>query len=175
LAKPGKPDRVKLFTGIIYPSGVDISGIMKALEKEYGPVDSVSEAIEFNHTVYYDEMGENLLKIFFSFSKLVEREIMAEVKLLTNSLEEKFSEKCTRSVNIDPGYMTMSNVFLASCKDFYHRVHIGMGIFLENEYYYSSGEFKFWDWTYPDYKKEEYLNFFYRLRKIYHSQLRAGK
>ena len=130
------------------------------------------ESVPFTNTEYYNEMGKDMCRAFFSFQKLIKREKTAGIKLFTNRLEKKMSGDNKRIINIDPGYITLSNVFLASNKDFYHRVYIGRGVFLENEYRYTAKKFKMWEWTYPDYKKKEYLNFFYDLRKIYKKQLK---
>jgi hypothetical protein len=51
-------------------------------------------------------------------------------------------------------------------------VYLGKGVYLENEYKYVEKRFQSWEWTYPDYKKQEYLSFFYNIRRIYHNQLR---
>jgi len=172
VAKPAKPKKVKLFTGIIFPAGMDISPVLEILTKKFGDTDLQSDIIEFDHTEYYSEMGGRLVKKFISFRKLIEREKIASIKIKTNKIEGSFMEGGCRRVNLDPGYQTLSNVFLASCKDFFHRVYLKKGVFLENEYYYSNKKYRFWDWTYPDYRKEEYLDFFYKLRKIYHGQLK---
>lgn len=172
MATAKKPGKVKLFTGIIYPETINIEHLFMRFQSKFGVIDMHSEIIPFSHTDYYDEMGENLVKIFISFKKLVNREKIASIKIFTNGLESEFSKGGKRIFNIDPGYMTLSNVFLASCKDFYHRVYLKKGVYLENEYYYSSKQFNFWPWTYPDYKKKEYLDFFYSLRKMYHEDLR---
>ena len=117
-------------------------------------------------------MGPGLKKIILSFTKLINREDVVKIKLHTNKIESLISGKGPRIINIDPGYLTLSNVFLASCKEFYHRIYLGKGIYLENEYRYTSKQFHFWEWTYPDYKKQEYLDFFYAVRKRYHEQIK---
>jgi hypothetical protein len=117
-------------------------------------------------------MGPGLKKIIWSFAKLINREDIVKIKLHTNKIESQISGRGPRIINLDPGYLTLSNVFLASCKEFYHRTYLGRGIYLENEYRYASKQFHFWEWTYPDYKKKEYLDFFYAVRKKYHDQIK---
>jgi len=171
MAEPMFPPGAKLFIGILYSSDEDLAAVKKKLKNKYGEIDFQTDPIPFENTDYYKGIGTDLKKLFFSFDKHIKRENISGIKIYSNSLEKKFSTDEGRRVNIDPGYMTLSNVFLASCKDYYHRVYIGHGVYLENEYRYTAKEFHFWPWTYPDYQKEEYLDFFYKLRKIYQGQL----
>ncbi len=175
------PDKVKLFIGII---GVNKDIMLKAkneLENEWGDIDFESEFFNFNETSYYKkEMGENLLKKFYSFKRLVHREYIADIKIKTNQLEEKIKinkQKSGRNVNLDPGYVTLSNVTLATTKDYRHRIYLTKGIYLENTLYYDSREKRFieWEWTYPDYCADEYKDFFNKLRDIYRKQLKYGE
>jgi hypothetical protein len=172
MSSPALPPRAKLFIGIIANSDELVSRAEKVLIKKYGPIDFRSMKIPFTHTDYYKSIGTNLYKTFFSFEKLVRRERIVDIKLFTNRLEEKISKSEKRKINIDPGYLTLSNVYLASCKEYFHRTYLAKGIYLENEYRYVAKQFEFWDWTYPDYRKHEYLSFFYNVRKIYHNQIR---
>lgn len=171
MAEPIIPKKAKLFIGIIFNSEEMLSGAEVILIKKYGEIDFRTLNIPFNHTGYYDEIGTGLYRVFFSFKKLIPRDEIAAVKLFTNKIEKKISGKDKRRINIDPGYLTLSNVFLASCKEYFHRAYVGKGIYLENEYRYVGKKFEFWDWTYPDYKKFEYLDFFYQIRKTYKIQI----
>lgn len=172
MAIPVVPLRAKLFIGILTSSVDHFDGAHKALEKKYGDIDFVTTKIPFTHTDYYSSIGPGLFKILLSFKKLIRREDIIEIKLFTNKLETRLSGKGKRRINIDPGYLTLSNVFLASCKDFFHRTYLGKGVYLENEFRYVAKKFEPWDWTYPDYRKPEYMNFFYNTRRLYHNQLR---
>lgn len=165
------PKKAKLFIGIIFHDESILLSAQKKLIKRYGEIDYQSGFIPFNHTSYYDYMGPELKKVFFSFKKLFPREKIARIKIYTNNLERKHSVNGIRKINIDPGYLTLSNVFLASCKDFFHRVYIGNGVYIENEFRYVGKRFQPWEWTYPDYKKPETIFFFHELRKIYCTQL----
>jgi len=172
MAKPEVPVKAKLFTGILYSDENACERAEIILKKKYGTVDIQTDHITFDHTTYYDSMGPDLKKRILSFTKLINREDIVKIKLHTNKIESRISGKGSRIINIDPGYLTLSNVFLASCKEFYHRIYLGKGIYLENEYRYAAKQFHFWEWTYPDYKKKEYLDFFYTMRKKYHEQIR---
>ncbi|MFC1670406.1 DUF4416 family protein [Spirochaetota bacterium] len=172
MSVPKIPQKAKLFIGILYGEDDLLIAIEKVLVKKFGDIDLNVKDIPFVHTEYYKEMGEGIKKAFFSFKKLIDRESIADIKIFTNKLEKQFTTGDKRRVNIDPGYLILSNVFLATCKMYYHRTYLKKGIYLENEYFYTDKHFEFWDWTYPDYKKKQYLDFFYETRKIYWEQLK---
>jgi hypothetical protein len=172
MATPVIPPKAKLFIGVLTGSEECLEKAEIALVKKYGEIDYKTSKVGFSHTDYYSSMGPGLFKVIFSFRKLIKRESIADIKLYTNRLEDKISGKKKRRVNIDPGYLTLSNVYLATCKEFFHRVYLERGIYLENEYRYVAKRYVPWDWTYPDYQKEEYLYFFHNVRKMYHDQLK---
>jgi hypothetical protein len=175
MSEPVIPQRAKLFIGMISGSEEYTASAQKQLAKKFGDIDFITPKIQFSHTDYYSSIGKNLFRVFISFRKLVRREDIVKIKLYTNRLEKKFSEKDRRRINIDPGYLTLSNVYLATCKEFFHRTYLGGGVYLENEYRYVAKRFEPWDWTYPDYRKREYMEFFYRVRKMYADQLKQGR
>ena len=69
-----------------------------------------------------------------------------------------------RTVNIDPGYITLSKLVLASTKDYSHRIYIGKGIYAETTLRFIHGSFKPIDTTYPDYRTQLAIDFFNRTR-----------
>ena len=172
MAVPVIPSPAKLFIGILTSSGEHFESSRLVLEKKYGDIDFVSSRIPFTHTNYYNSMGTGLFKVLLSFKKLIKREEIVDIKLFTNKVETRISGKTKRQVNIDPGYLTLSNIYLASCKEYFHRTYLSNGIYLENEFKYVAKKLEPWEWTYPDYRKPEYLHFFYTIRRIYHNQLR---
>ena len=175
MAKPVIPPPAKLFIGILTDSDNFLNKAETVLTRKYGKIDLKTGKIQFSHTEYYSSIGKNLFKVFFSFERLFMREQIVKIKLFTNNLEKRISTKDKRNINIDPGYLTLSNVFLASCKDFFHRIYLDRGVYLENEYRYVGRQFQPWQWTYPDYLKVDYLDFFYDVRKTYYKQIRKKK
>ncbi|HNW27443.1 MAG TPA: DUF4416 family protein [Spirochaetota bacterium] len=173
MSDPVIPSRAKLFIGVLFTSEVILDGVEKALVKKFGEMDFRTKHIPFVHTKYYSDMRSAQFKVLFSFRRLIRREDIVEIKLYTNRLEKRFADNKTRMVNIDPGYLTLSNVYLATCKDFFHRTYLRKGVFLENEYRYVARRYQPWEWTYPDYQKPEYLYFFHEVRRMYHNQLRG--
>ena len=175
------PAKAKLFIGVIAINSISFSDLKDILTSNWGEIDLESEVFKFDKTNYYEnEMGKDLIKKFFSFKKLIERENLPEIKLRTNQIEKEFKinkNKEGRDINLDPGYITLSSVVLATTKDYRHRIYHSKGIYLENTLYYDSKKKSYteWDWTYPDYRQDSYKEFFNRMREIYHNQLKYGE
>ena len=72
-----------------------------------------------------------------------------------------------RAVNIDPGYITEAKLVLASTKDYAHRIYLDKGICAEVTLYYKDGTFRWRDWTYMDYRTDDYIRIFNHIRNIY--------
>ena len=176
MAKAGKPEKAKLFAGVLAASEELLPEIEQALTGLFGPVDMMSETMPFDSTGYYEpQMGKDLKRKFYAFERLVEQDTLAGAKLATNALEQEFAGRCRveRPVNIDPGILLSSKIILASCKDFSHRVYLGQGVYGEITLQYAGGAFRTLPWTFPDYRLEEYHLFFDNLRERYRGQLRT--
>ncbi|OGX43889.1 MAG: hypothetical protein A3G38_03040 [Omnitrophica WOR_2 bacterium RIFCSPLOWO2_12_FULL_51_8] len=81
------------------------------------------------------------------------------------------AEVSRRLVNIDPGYLDLAKLVLASTKDYRHRIYLERGIYVEITLFYQRKTFNPWEWTYPDYRSREYIEVFNRIREIYKKQL----
>jgi hypothetical protein len=172
-AKEHRP--VKLFVGMFTEREelFDSAGI--ELGKVYGPVDHVSPVWPFGFTTYYaEEFGENLLRQFISFSELIDPGRLPGIKLFTNDLEQKFALQSKRQINLDPGYINLSKLVLATTKNHQHRLYLGQGIFAEGTLRFTRKSFRPWEWTYPDYCTDHYIQFFNQVRQTYLEQLRQS-
>lgn len=171
-----KPQKVKLFFGLLYSDEELLRQTEKRLALDFGDVDYESPAVSFDQTHYYEkEMGEGLIRKFISVKPLISPDDIAAVKLHTNRLEKLFGrEDGSRAVNIDPGYLGFSKMVLATTKDYNHRIYLGRKIFAEVTLRYSGKDKSYipWEWTYPDYREEFAIEFFNLLRSIYKKQLR---
>lgn len=162
------PEKVKLIAAITFSDADILKKAKNKLIKLYSDIDHTLEPIRFTYTDYYkDEMGENLEKTFVSFSELIDSENLPDIKIMTNNIEEEFSENQKRTVNIDPGYISSSKLVLATTKNYSHRIHLAKGIFGDVHLNVFKGGFKSNPWTYPDYKEDTVITFFNRVRKIY--------
>jgi len=174
--KPQKP--VKLFVGFISNEVPLIEEVGSLLSKKFGAVGIQTNIWDFSFTTYYNkEMGEGLKRKFLTFEDLISVENSEAIKLFTNKVEEEFSGpgKGKRRINIDPGYLSLGKLVLLTTKDYYHRIYLGRGIYAEATLYYKGDSFRALEWTYPDYKTKEYIDFFNGVRKGYSEQLKALK
>lgn len=173
MGKIKNPAPVKLFTGFIFSDCRLFEAVKKKLVRRFGRVDFESAVFEFDRTAYYnEEMGEGLKRRFLSFERLLPPENISGIKVLTNKIERAFSLNGRRRVNIDPGYMTLGKLALLTTKDFFHRIYLSRGIFAEVTLYYKGKTFQPLDWTYPDYKSKDHIDFFNAVRNGYLNQLR---
>jgi hypothetical protein len=124
--------KVKLIIGFIYPDEAVFIKARQLLKKQFGSIDFESQTLDFNYTDYYaPEMGSHLKRKFISFSRLVPIQDLYQIKLYTNRLEAKFSQGRKRRINIDPGYLDLAKLVLATTKDYAHRIFLRKGIFAE--------------------------------------------
>jgi hypothetical protein len=171
-----EPLPVKFIAAVTYKNQVFLIETKKALESRYGRIDLESAPFAFNHTQYYEkEMGPNLMKQLFSFDALNAREELIEFKLFSLQLEKKFSEADRRRVNIDPGYLELSKLVVSSTKNFDHRIYLGRGVYGDVQLRYRQGQFVANEWTYPDYRSQDVLNFLIEVRSIYFEKLKQLK
>jgi len=168
------PAHVKLFCALLVTPTLPLDEIEIGLAETYGVIVLRSTPMPFTQTTYYErEMGPNLTRRYVAFDPLVSMATLAAVKHTTNRLETRWSTPHgQRRVNIDPGYLDLAKVVLASTKDHSHRLYIGDGIFAEVTLRYRQHAFQPWEWTYPDYRVPATLTFFHQLRALYKRQLR---
>ena len=168
----------KLICGVLYREGDVFEPTKERLEEAFGPVDLESSPFPFDCTDYYErEMGPGLSRVFLGFARLVEPDSLAGVKLITNALENRFSAgpgRTRRRVNLDPGILTASSLIMATAKDFSHRVPLRDGIYAHLEFLFTKSGLRFLDWTYPDFRKPEYREFFLKARRRYLDQLKSA-
>jgi hypothetical protein len=174
MAKVKEPQKAKLFVGMISGFPETFGEAAAILQMRFGAVDMESEIFSFDCTDYYaKEMGENLKRKFVTFEPLIAQDQLAQIKIFTNEMEEKFAGKYgfVRPVNLDPGLLLASKIILASCKDFSHRIYLRRGVYAEVTLQFFKRGCKLLPWTYPDFRKEEYHRFFLEVRERYLKQL----
>ena len=170
---PVRPLPVKLIVGMIAKDTALFGKLQDVLTKKFGRLDALSPVFEFNLTDYYlREFGTDLKRLFLSFERLISPESLTKIKQATNALEKRFSKKAgQRRVNLDPGYVTLSKLVLASTKNYGHRIYAGSGIFQEITLYFQDGTFRPGRWTYPDYRTQDHILFFNTVREKYRQQI----
>ncbi|HOP85755.1 MAG TPA: DUF4416 family protein [Syntrophorhabdaceae bacterium] len=167
-----QPKPVALFASIIYKNEGILTEVLKTLEEKIGIIEDRTHIMAFNHTDYYErEMGSGLNRIFILFNNLIERESLVNIKLKTNEIEKYFSIKEKRHVNIDPGYVSLENIVLATTKNYTHRIYLGSGIYGDLTLIYKKGTYNPLEWTYPDYASNDIITIFNKWRNLYKRKL----
>jgi hypothetical protein len=165
----------KLLMGILISAPDRRAELLGCLEEAWGPSDFISAAIPFTFTDYYDgEMGGGIERLFVSFETLVDPASLAEIKIRTNRLEERFRGEGGRRVNLDPGLLALSRFTLATTKENAHRIPLRDGIYAEITLLYGKGGYQPLPWTYPDYRTETYRAILAEVRRLYKAQLRPS-
>ena len=128
----------------------------------FGPIDLVSETMDFDFTHYYDaEMGSPLVRRFVGFAASAPPDGLVEAKWRTNAIEANFARAggrggVARPVNLDVGYIEPSKLVLASMKNFSHRIYLGRGVYAEVTLMARGGKWEPLPWTFPDYASGRY-------------------
>jgi hypothetical protein len=173
MASIKEPQPVLPFTGLLWRKDFDVNSVHDRLSQTLGDTIFRSETQPFTHTTYYNkEMGERILRQWWVFDKTCDPAILAAMKHTTNAIEQQhLDNQNNRRVNIDPGFITMSNVILASTKNYSHRIYLDQGIYAEVTLIFKGKTYSILDWTYPDYKEPATIAFFNRAREILKEKL----
>ena len=144
-------------------------------EREFGPIARESATYRFDDfTEYYaKEMGDALPKRFWVFKRLVDPGELAAIKLKTNAWEEEIGAllyaegrvPTSRPLNLDPGYIELGKLILASTKDHAHRIYLRDGIFAETTLMYTKKRWQALPWSYADYQDAKNQEFFSQCRE----------
>jgi hypothetical protein len=176
MAEPKAFASVKLVCGIISSCDPAFQAAEDSLVERYGTIEIVSPLFDFNLTDYYEkQMGRCLKRKFVSFLTLIDPARLSQIKLETNALEEEIRKRSGASfrlVNLDPGYLTASALIMATAKDFSHRVPLQNGIYAHLELLFTKAGAKTLDWTYPDFRRRDYQDFFVAARGLYLGQMK---
>jgi len=174
MGKGKEPKPAKLFMSMITSEDTILHQGMEDLRSTFGEIDFISERLPFNFTDYYaQEMGRDLFRRFITFESLISIPLLPEIKQTTNRLEEKYATPIgNRRVNVDPGYLCLEHVILATTKGYAHRPYLREGIYADLTLIYRNKSFQPLEWTYPDYRQEEVIRLFNQFRKKYLEDLK---
>jgi hypothetical protein len=121
-------------------------------------------------------MGPGLRKVFWLFENRWDPGCLADVKILTNRWEEEYAAAAglpePRPLNLDPGCLSLAKLVLASTKDHSHRIYLGQGIYAEITLFYSQQRWHARPWTFADYRRDDYQQFFLQGRTYLHQRIR---
>ena len=173
MSTPSSPRPVKLIMSLLAAEKNLIADAAAELAKVYGSIDFMSRCMPFTTTDYYrEEMGENLIRRFIAFEDLSPPEQLPDIKRHTDGLEGHFTNNAGgRRVNIDPGYISLEHLILATNKKYTHRPYLRSGVYADLTLIYRKGSFRPLEWTYPDYASAEIIEVLNRIRERYHQQI----
>ena len=169
---------VKLLVALMCRDIDLLEEIERRLEKSYGEIEDRSQVFLFTFPGRFSrEMGPDLKKRIVTFKELLPIEDFPAVKKITNDLEweyqEHLSDRSRRLINLDPGYLTLSQVVLATTRNYSHHVYLREGVYGELLLRYHLGALRNLPWTYPDFRTHLAHQFFTEVRNRYHRQLKA--
>ena len=173
MSTPRESDRVRLFSSLFSAEKDLIDRAVDELIELFGLPEVISPWLMFERTRYYEkEMGWPLYRRFVTFKELISPEELVDKKLSTNKIEAKYSVADKRRINIDPGYICLERLVLATGKNYTHRIYLSRGIYADLTLVFNKGTFKPLEWSYPDYSDNESIDFFNNEREKYKNQLR---
>ncbi len=167
---PRHPEKTMLFVGALFSRGSYYLEAYKALRQRCGEVVMETPALTWNYSDHYqEEMSSPLFRRFIFFRDFIDPAALSDIKLATNEIESKLAVNGRRNINLDPGYLTLAKIVLASTKDYSHRIYLKDGIYAETTLIFSKAEGKFVPGinTYNDYKDERNLRFFLVARELF--------
>jgi hypothetical protein len=172
---PNDSENVKLISSLFSPDQELIDQAIDEMELLFGPTDWISPWLFFDRTRYYEkEMGWPLHRRFISFRDLIRPQDIVRIKLATNSIEKKYAkEDGKRKINIDPGYVSLERLVLATGKNYIHRIYLSDGIFADLTLTFRGQSYKPLEWTYRDYGDPVTIGYFNEVRARYKGQIRG--
>ena len=173
MSQPSAPQPVKLIVSLFTGEEKLITAASEELSQVYGKIDFMSACIPFTMTDYYKaEMGEGLVRRLITFEELIDPDQLPEIKRYTDKLETNYTNsKGNRRINLDPGYLTLYQLVLATNKRFSHRLYLRDSVYADLTLIYKKKSFQPLAWTFPDYGSAQIIEILNRLRERYRKQL----
>lgn len=149
------------FIGVLYTHEEMLHKAIRRMERVIPSLVRRSNPILFDYTDYYNkEIIGNIMRIWIASEKLADASKLADWKIISNAIEREFSMPTGRTINIDPGFIGLSKIVLASCKDHPQRIPLKDGIYAEIELTFRHEEWIDTPWTYRDYSDFPAKKFF---------------
>jgi len=166
------PHPVLLFIGTLYCDESVFRDAQDLLKKHFGETLLLSNPIPWDYSTYYHhEIGSPLLRQFLFYRTFIDPGTLADIKIRTNEIEDILSFEGKRRINLDPGYLTLSQIVLASTKEYAHRIYLGKGIYGEITLIYKGGTYVPHIFSYRDYQDESYIKIFMNVRSLFKKML----
>lgn len=167
MKKSSPVEATQLFVGVLFKAPDFLITARERLKIHFGDIVMESPEMNYDHSDYYRaELGWPLTRKFIFFGNKIDPLSLPDIKHSTNAIEEDLSSDGNRNINLDPGYMTLSKVVLASTKNYSHRLYIGKGIFAELTLVHVKGRYRPHLFTYRDYASDKCAEIFETARKF---------
>ena len=170
---------------------------LERLEAHWGKIAALGQAFDFVESPYYlrtmlvpqppesrlpesqhDRTPRALRKQMVLFADPYDPAELAADKIQSNRWERDWTEELTlsqddskRLINIDPGYLSMTKLVLASTKNREHRIYLRDGIYAEVTLAFRDQAWTSMPWTYADYQRPDVLEFLKLARRGFTSNL----
>lgn len=152
---------MNLMFAIMYSSDSLYEKAKAILVEIYGPIKKEGPEYDFDQfTSYYEkEMGKGLKKRIVIFEKAIEKKDLIKIKKEITEIENQFSVNNNRQINIDPGYLSKTELVLASFKKgTNYKEDLGEGVYAHKVLEFKDKVSIFWH-TFPDYRVKENQDF----------------
>jgi len=147
-------------------------GLLHELEARFGRAEHVSEPFPFDQTDYYDsELGTPITRRLLAFESLRPLDELADIKKFTNSVEAGHGDAEGRRFNLDPGFITLQSLVLATGKRSGHRIYLKDGIWADLTLMWRRKQWETFPWTFPDYAGDDMKTRLTKLRQSYKTKL----
>lgn len=179
MAQPKPPSPTLQLVAIFSRHEAALEWARDKLAAEWGNPALQSARFDHSETSYYEgEMGQGLRKQFLIIDRWYDPADLPKSKHQSNAWEAELAASGTfaepRPLNIDPGYLTLTKLVLASAKDRAHRIYIADGIYAEECLYYLDHRWQSREWTYPDYQRADFQAFFIEAREWLKRRIQAN-
>ncbi len=174
MALPGELEHALLFNAVTFQKHISQEELHLTAIAPFGDVCLRSPDFQFSYSQYYaPEMGDALVKTFVVYRSFFNVEDAVNAKLKAIEIEQQNAVDGKRTINIDPGYLTLAKLVLMTTKNYDHRVHVGKGIYGDVQLRYRKGALHSNPWTYPDYKDDRSLAFLIEARSYLHKLVKG--
>jgi len=160
------PELSLLFVSTLHGKSNILNQSKKLLESDFGDILFISPALAWDYSSYYkDEIGWPLFRQILFYQNLIDPALLVDIKIKTNEIESALSLNNRRQINLDPGYLTLSKVVLASTKNYAHRLYLDKGIYGEITLIYRNETYSPHIFTYRDYQDKTHVDIFIQARE----------
>ena len=153
-----------------------LSETERELEGAFGEIALQSPVYPFDTSDYYRaEMGEGLRRCWYCFDVLWRAERLPQARATTGRIEAKFTVGDKRDVNLDPGYLDLGKLVLASWKEAPDKIYMGNGVWAHTCLRFGDGTFRAPAHSFPDFRDGRFDGFMLEARTLYKSLLREAR